>query len=156
MKRLIEYMILLMILSMAVVLMTGCCIDDKVTGGGWFINVGEGSPTISSVRNADGGKCTFGFNAHGEGCLCDGIKFKGQFQFNDHSGTKIHAVVMDLDQVGSNTYKIEGIDKKSGEDIVVYVKDLGQPGADPGDWIKIEYDGSVWKGELGGGNIKIH
>lgn len=55
-------------------------------------------------------------------------------------------------------YKIEGVDKKSEEDIVVYVQDLGQPGDVDSDLdgIRIECGGVVWEGNLGGGNIKIH
>ena len=146
MKRLTKYMVVVIVLFSVVVLMTGCCIDDKVTGGGWFM----------SEVNCEETKCTFGFVAQGEGCLCDGIVYKGQFQFNDHAGTKLHCLVVDLDQVGPNTYKFEGVDKKGAGDIVVTVVDLGQPGPDPGDYITVEYDDDTWEGELGGGNIVIH
>ncbi len=150
MKRLSKYMVVVMILLLAVVLMTGCCIDDKVTGGGRFEN------ELGRVQE----KCTFGFNAQGEGCLCDGIDYKGQFQFNDHAGVKLHMAVAHLEDVSSiqfpNTYKIEGVDKKSGLEIVVYVQDLGQPGPDDGDGIRVEWDNREWQGELEGGNIVIH
>ena len=146
MKRLSKYMVAVMILLLAVVLMTGCCIDDKVTGGGWFM----------ATVGRDETKCTFGFNAQGEGCICDPIVYKGQFQFNDHAGTKLHCLVMDLEQIGPNLYEFRGVDKKSEEDIVVTVADLGQPGADPGDGIMVKCDGQVWRGSLGGGNIVIH
>ena len=145
MKRLTKYMVVVIVLFSVVALMTGCCgyeqIAGKVTGGGWF--------DCDSTRS----KCTFGFNAQG-----DGEDFKGQFQFNDHAkpSTKIHAEVMTLWEYNceDNTYKFVG----EGElgPVVVHVQDNGQPGADEGDEIKIEYDGMEWEGELGGGNIKIH
>jgi len=144
MKRLSKYMALVVILLMVGVLMTGCYIDDKVTGGGRFES-GEL-------------KCTFGFNAQGEGWLCDGVEFKGQFQFNDHADTKIHCANMDLEDVGNNTYKLTGNDKKSGDKIMVWVTDNGQPGLDDGDYIKVKNvtTGDFWAGELEGGNIVIH
>jgi hypothetical protein len=153
MKRLTKYMVVVMVLFGVVVLMTGCCIDDKVTGGGRFENeLGDGHE-----------KCTFGFNAHGEGCLCDGIEYKGQFQFNDHAGVKLHMAVAHLEDVSSiqypNIYKIEGVDKKSGGEIVVYIQDNGQPGMDDGDGITVYYYGEEdleWQGVLEGGNIVIH
>ena len=135
MKRLTKYMVVVIVLFSVVVLMTGCCIDDKVTGGGWFMG----------TVNCEETKCTFGFNAHGEGCLCD-----------DHVGNKLHCSVVDLYQVGPNTYKFEGVDKKGAGDIVVTVVDLGQPGPDPGDEIRVECDSMVWEGYLEGGNIVIH
>lgn len=147
MKRLIKYMIAVMVLFSVVVLMTGCYMDDKVTGGGWF---------MSEVNRDELTKCTFGFVAQGEGCLCDGVDVKGQFQFNDHAGTKLHCLVADLYQVGPNTYKFEGVDKKGAGDIVVTVVDLGQPGPDPGDEITVECGVLVWSGYLEGGNIVIH
>ena len=146
MKRLTKYMVLVMILLLAVALMTGCCIDDKVTGGGWFIN------TICGETY--GAKCTFGFNAHGEGCLCDGIDVKGQFQFNDHKGNKIHVAVLTLEQESSDTYIFTG-EAKEGT-VKVTVVDKGQLGADKGDEITVEYDDDTWEGVLGGGNIVIH
>lgn len=152
MKRLTKYMVVVMVLFGVVVLMTGCCIDDKVTGGGRFESTGD-----SSIL---GLKCTFGFNAQGEGCLCDGIDYKGQFQFNDHAGVKLHMAVAHLEDVSSvqypNVYKIEGVDKKSGKEIVVYIQDLGQPGPDDGDGITVYWDNLVWQGVLEGGNIVIH
>jgi len=149
MKRLIKYMVVVIVLFSVVALMTGCCgyklISGKVTGGGWF----DCDRTES--------KCTFGFNAQGDGDWCEGMEFKGQFQFNDHVDTKIHAQVMTLWEYNceDNTYKFVGEDK-AGNEVVVHVTDNGQPGADPGDEIKIEYGGKTWEGELGGGNIKIH
>ena len=152
MKRLIKYMVVVIVLFSVVALMTGCCgyelIEGKVTGGGWFIN--------KICGPAYDAKCTFGFNAQGEGCLCDGINVKGQFQFNDHDSTILHCSVGDLYQVGPNTYRFEGVDKKSEKDIVVTVTDNGKPGADPGDYITVECDGDVWEGVLEGGNIVIH
>lgn len=148
MKRLIKSMILLMVLLMVVVLMIGCKIDGKVTGGGWFENT-------SDYNN--GAKCTFGFNAQGDGDLLEGFKFKGQFQFNDHVDTKIHVAVLVLEDVLliPITYKFTGEDKEDNE-VVVYVQDLGQPGVGIGDGIRVEYGGNVWEGRLEGGNIKIH
>jgi len=149
MKRLSKYMVLVMILLMAGVLMTGCYMDDKVTGGGRFEN----------VEGTDFEKCTFGFNAQGEGWLCDGIDYKGQFQFNDHAGTKIHLTVATLEQVDENTYKLTGEDEKSGRAVWVWVTDNGKPGMDDGDYLKVKVDdpdGGFWAGPLEGGNIVIH
>ena len=152
MKRLSKYMGLVMVLLLAVVLMTGCYIDDKVTGGGRFESTG--------TSTTQGLKCTFGFNAQGEGWLCDGVEYKGQFQFNDHDGVKLHMAVAHLEDVSStdhpNLYRIEGVDKKSGEKIEVYIQDLGQPGPDEGDGITVYWDDLVWQGVLEGGNIVVH
>jgi len=153
MKKFIKYMILLLVLLIAVVLMTSCTYKTagKVTGGGWFIDVHSGN------------KCTFGFNAHGEGDFCEGFEFKGQFQFNDHAGNKIHAEVMELREIILvEDVLVFGGEDDEGKEVWVRVKDLGQPGADAGDEIRIWYDSNpyfnepTWKGELGGGNIKIH
>ncbi|GAI13239.1 unnamed protein product [marine sediment metagenome] len=143
MKRLSKYMALVMILLLSVVLMTGCYMDDKVTGGGRF--------------ESEDLKCTFGFNAQGEGWLCDGVEVKGQLQFNDHAGNKIHIAVATLEDVGNNTYKLTGIDKNA-EEIMVWVTDNGQPGLDDGDYIKVKNvtQSKFWAGELVGGNIVIH
>ena len=148
MKRLSKYMVLVMILLLSVVLMTGCYMDDKVTGGGRFENTYRGG----------GEKCTFGFNAQGEGWLCDGVEVKGQLQFNDHDGNKIHIAVATLEDLGNNTYKLTGNDKKSDDEIMVWVTDNGQPGLDDGDYIKVKNvtTGDFWAGELEGGNIVIH
>ena len=151
MKRLSKYMALVMILLLAVVLMTGCSIwtlsSGKVTGGGWFID-------------GDGNKCTFGFNAQGDGDWCVDMEFKGQFQFNDHAkpeATKIHAAVIRLyeHKLDECIYKFKG-ETKDEKEVVVTVQDLGEPGVDAGDGIKVEYDGNTWEGELGGGNIQVH
>lgn len=154
MKKLIKYMVVVMVLFGVVVLMTGCYIDDKVTGGGRFESKEPGL-----LRE----KCTFGFNAQGEGWLCDGVEYKGQFQFNDHDGVKLHMAVAHLEDVSTsqypNLYKIEGVDKKSEGEIVVYIKDNGQPGMDDGDGITVYYYGEedlIWQGVLEGGNIVIH
>jgi hypothetical protein len=143
MKRLSKYMALVMILLLSVVLMTGCYMDDKVTGGGRF--------------ESEDLKCTFGFNAQGEGWLCDGVEVKGQLQFNDHAGNKIHIAVATLEDVGNNTYELTGIDKNDDE-IMVWVTDNGQPGLDDGDYIKVKNvtQSKFWAGELVGGNIVIH
>ncbi|MCK4309448.1 MAG: hypothetical protein KAW42_05695 [Candidatus Atribacteria bacterium] len=147
MKRLTKYMGLVIILLLAVALMTGCTLltVGKVTGGGWF----DCERTES--------KCTFGFNAQGDGDWCEGMEFKGQFQFNDHVDTKIHVQVMKLYEYifEDNTYKFAG-DTKDGDEVVVTVVDNGQPGADEGDQIRIKYQGKTWEGELGGGNIQVH
>ena len=150
MKRLTKYMVVVMVLLMVVVLMTGCKIDGKVTGGGRF---------ESTDPDTLGAKCTFGFNAQGDWLgFCEGFEFKGQFQFNDHAGTKLHAAVFVLEDIiiPLNTYKFVGTDKKSELEVVVYVQDNGQPGADDGDGIRVEWDGNVWEGLLEGGNIVIH
>lgn len=142
-------MLVLIVLFSVVALMTGCTFptDGKVTGGGWFMACVEDEQT----------KCTFGFNAQGDGNLCEGMEFKGQFQFNDHAGTKIHAKVMRLYEylLADYRYKFVG-ETKGGEEVVVTVEDLGQPGMDPGDGIRVEYEGDTWEGYLGGGNIQIH
>jgi len=145
MKRLSKYMALVVILLMVGVLMTGCYIDDKVTGGGRF------ESTHSSTLGA---KCTFGFNAQGEGWLCDGVEVKGQFQFNDHDGNKIHVTVLTLEQESSEHYIFTG-EAEEGT-VVVTVVDKGQLGPDKGDGIQVEYDSKTWRGYLDGGNIKIH
>ena len=151
MKRLSKYMVLVMVLLMVVVLMTGCKIDGKVTGGGRMETIGD--------SDIEGLKCTFGFNAQGDWLgFCEGFEFKGQFQFNDHAGTKLHCDVLVLETIiiPLNTYKFTGMDKKTDIEVVVYVQDNGQPGAGDGDGIRVEYQGSVWEGLLEGGNIVIH
>ena len=132
MKKLLKYTACLAILLMVVVLFTGC----KATGGGWFMD-GEN-------------KCTFGFVAQGD---CD--DFKGQFQFNDHATTKIHVEVMQMLQFGDDYAEFSGF-TDDNELVGVYVEDRGEGGPDNGDYIAIYYDGQIWKGDLGGGNIKIH
>ena len=140
MKKLLKYVVCLAILVMVVALFTGCdFLEGKITGGGWFMN-----------ECGDETKCTFGFVAQGK--LCD---YKGQFQFNDHADTKIHADVLGLLELGETCAWFRG--KTSDEDeLYVYVEDKGQPGADPGDYIEIYYKGDKWCGKLGGGNLKIH
>jgi len=145
-------MVVVMILLLAVVLMTGCnkweLSSGKVTGGGWFYD---------EVRES---KCTFGFNAQGDGEWCCDMEFKGQFQFNDHAkpeGTKIHAAVVKLYEYKKDErmYKFKG-DVKGGGEVVVYVQDFGEPGVDAGDGIKVEYGTDTWEGSFGGGNIQVH
>ncbi len=153
MKRLSKYMVAVMILLLAVVLMTGCSpwalSSGKVTGGGWFISdCGEGT------------KCTFGFNAQGDGEWCLDMEWKGQFQFNDHAkpdATKIHAAVMKLYEYNfdERIYKFTG-DVKGGGVVVVSVQDFGEPGVDAGDGIRVEFGVDTWEGYLGGGNIQVH
>ena len=154
MKRLSKYMVLVIILLMAVVLLSGCgkwsLTSGKVTGGGWFENTDGTEPL--------GVKCTFGFNAQGDVDWCEGMEFKGQFQFNDHAkpATKIHAEVVRLYELKSDEciYKFKG---ETGEgQVVVSVQDFGEPGVDAGDGIRVEYKGSIWEGLLGGGNIQVH
>ena len=121
-------------------LLTGC--EGKVTGGGWFMD-GED-------------KCTFGFNAQEDDCC----QAKGQFQFNDHANTKIHAVVYDLSYSRfSEEWTIRGKTKDGTERIMVKVEDNGEPGVGAGDYIKVWIygaDGGHWEGVLGGGNIQEH
>ena len=143
MKKLLKYVACLAILLMVIVLFTGCdFLEGKVTGGGWFID--------EDTQN----KCTFGFVAQGK-CF----EYKGQFQFNDHEDTKIHTDVEGLLEFGE-TYAVFVGEDEEGNYVKVSVWDLGQPGADPGDYIKIWYNeigGSPnWQGELGGGNLKVH
>ena len=154
MKKLLKYTACLAILLMAAVLMTSCTFPTvgKVTGGGWFMSGEEGSET----------KCTFGFNAQGDGNWCEGMEFKGQFQFNDHVDKKIHLKVMELREIlfVENALVFSGMD---GEvEVWVRVDDLGQPGPGNGDYIKIWYGTNPyfsdpgWEGVLEGGNITIH
>ena len=148
MKKLLRYTACLAILVMVVALFTGCILTGKVTGGGWFID-------------GQDNKCTFGFNAHGDCREGEGLIYKGQFQFNDHDGCKIHAKVLSLLDFGDTYALFHGVDDKE-LDVYVYVEDMGQPGADPGDYIAIWYDADHWwdpptyEGELGGGNLKVH
>ncbi len=149
MKKLLKYTACLAVLVMVMALFTGCILTGKVTGGGWFID-----------EDTDN-KCTFGLNAHGDYREGEGIIYKGQFQFNDRvGGIKIHAKVMSLLDFGETYAWFHGEDDE-GKDVYVFVEDMGQPGADPGDSIKIWYDTSpidppTYEGDLGGGNIQVH
>ena len=146
MKKLLKYTACLAILAMVVVLFTGCDLfEGKVTGGGWF-------------EDGDGKKCTFGLVAQGEG-----FEYKGQFQFNDHDGIKIHADVVGFLEL-FETYA-EFVGEYEEDEVAKYVKvsvlDLGNPGVGPGDYIKIWIDTSpfgppTYEGELVGGNLKVH
>ena len=148
MKKFLKYAACLAILLMVVVLFTGC----KVTGGGWFLDVVEEEET----------KCTFGLNAQGE--WDEGVGwfvYKGQFQFNDHAGTKIHVEVMQMTQFGDDYAEFSGV-AKSGEAVIVWVEDHGEPGPDAGDYIAIWinglplFDPPSYEGEILGGNIQVH
>jgi hypothetical protein len=148
MKKLLKYAACLAILVMVVVLFTGCDLfEGKVTGGGWFMSGEEGAKT----------KCTFGFVAQGAGG-----EYKGQFQFNDHAdpGQKIHADVVGFLELFETYAEFVG---EYGEEkyVKVSVLDLGDPGASPGDYIKIWIDTLPFgppthEGVLGGGNLKVH
>ena len=141
MKKLLKYAACLAILVMVVALFTGC----KATGGGWFIDEGR----------SDSKKCTFGLNAQGKWDESVGwFVYKGQFQFNDHAGNKIHAEVMNIKEF-DDTYAIFWAMADEGL-VTVWVEDHGEPGPDAGDYIKICYDGETWEGDLEGGNIQIH
>jgi len=152
MKKFLKYAACLAILVMAAVLMTSCTYPTagKVTGGGYFMN-------------NDVDKCTFGFNAQGNGDFCEGLKFKGQFQFNNHATEdKFHLNVVELREIlfVENALVFSGMD---GEvEVWVRVDDLGQPGPGNDDYIKIWYDTNPysndpdWEGVLEGGNITIH
>ena len=150
MKKLLKYTACLAILLMAAVLMTSCTFPTagKVTGGGYFMNGND--------------KCTFGFNAQGDGDWCEGMEFKGQFQFNDHVDKKIHLKVMELREIlfVENALVFSGMDGE--KEVWVRVDDLGQAGPGNGDCIKIWYDKDPrwndpdWEGVLEGGNITIH
>jgi len=140
MKRLI---IIMLILALGL-FMTGC----KVTGGGWFID-------------QNNNKCTLGFVAQGdsEGCgLSEMFAAKGQFQFNDHVDTKIHAKVEGM--MGTMLGTVGGYgfigETKDEEAVVVIVTDLGEPGADAGDGVYVKFGSQEWYGVLGGGNIQGH
>ena len=151
MKKLLKYAACLAILLMVMALFTGCILTGKVTGGGWF--------DCERTEN----KCTFGFNAHGDCREGEGLIYKGQFQFNDHAGCKIHAKVMSLLDFGETYAWFHGV-ANDGREVDVYVEDKGQPGPDPGDSIKIWIDADLmdllgpgdYEGDLGGGNIQVH
>ena len=115
--------------------LTGC----KVTGGGWFYD-------------QNGNKCTLGFNAQADD---ETGEAKGQFQFNDHAGTKIHASVTGLWELEGQYYIFWG-ETKDGEYVGVEVQDLGEPGVDAGDNVWVRIDSMEWYGSLGGGNIQAH
>jgi len=143
MKKLLKITACLALLVMVVVLFTGC----KVTGGGSFTN-----------EICDSGeKCTFGFVA--QGTETDGDwAYKGQFQFNDHAGTKFHISKMELLMVMGDVADFAGV-TKGGDVVNVTVTDMGDPGAGPGDLILIEALGPEIYGVWGGvvqGNITIH
>ena len=138
MKKFLKYTACLAILLMVVVLFTGC----KATGGGWF-------------EDCAGNKCTFGFNAQGTE-TDEGWAFKGQFQFNDHNGTKIHISKMFLLEVVGPVANFTGWDKKHKCVVNVTVTDMGEPGAGPGDLILIVHESlGTWGGAVQG-NIQVH
>ena len=144
MKKFLKFAAVLAILLMVMALFTGC----KVTGGGYFTN---------TARDNEKEKCTFGFNAQGEG-----IEYKGQFQFNDHAkpATKIHAEVLEITSWGDTYAQFTGLTDEGF--VYVEIWDNGEPGAvDDGDYIKIyvnklPFGNPTYEGELGGGNIQIH
>ena len=142
MKKLTKPILFLAILLIAIALLAGC----KATGGGWFID------------EVTGNKCTFGFNARAKGDEPD-YTFKGQFQFKDLvTGQKIHIDEMLRVQANESASAFQGFDK-DGILVSVIVTDWGEPGADAGDHININYNyqGSpsiVWYGYLEGGNIQ--
>jgi hypothetical protein len=140
MKKLLKFAVCLALLVMVVVLFTGC----KATGGGSFMSCDK--------------KCTFGFVA--QGTETDGSwDYKGQFQFNDHNGAKIHINEMALVTVVGPVANFTGWDKKNECVVNVTVTDLGEPGAGPGDLILIEALGPGLWGVWGGvvqGNIQVH
>jgi hypothetical protein len=156
MKRSIKIIGFVLLLILAMFLLTGCWeefIEGKITGGGWFMD---------EVDEVDT-KCTFGFNAHGllieEGSSCcdpDTYDFKGEFQFNDHAGTKIHADVTGLLAVYEwfefAEYKFTGETKEKKDE----PKSLEVIVSEDGSYVEIIYDGNTWEGELQGGNITIH
>ncbi|MDD4363984.1 MAG: hypothetical protein PHD33_07265 [Atribacterota bacterium] len=157
MKRSIKLMSLAVVLFVAMFLLAGCfeVTEDwagKITGGGWFLDCVEGEET----------KCTFGFVAQGKvvedycGDWWDVYEFKGQFQFNDHISTKVHAPVEGLLKVYQcfgmfcdlTGYEFDGM-TKDGLPVSIRVNEDGTE-------IQIGYDGAVWEGLLEGGNITIH
>lgn len=152
MKKLLKYTACLAILAMVVVLFTGCCgpWPGKVTGGGWFIN---------TCRGNQGEKCTFGFNAQlkdNPGAVENEREYTGQFQFNDHNGTKVHISEITAYSVcmwGEITFK--GKDKNDEDvNVRVTVQDNGEPGI--GDEIEVRIGSKKYCGVLGGGNIQSH
>ena len=152
MKKLLKFATCLAILVMVVALFTGCCgpWPGKVTGGGWFTN---------TARDNESEKCTFGFNVQlkdNPGAVENEKEYTGQFQFNDHNGTKIHiAEIMAYSVCLSGEVTFKGYDKK-GDDVYVRVtvQDNGEPGI--GDEIEVRIGGKKWSGVYGGGNIQAH
>lgn len=158
MKRFIKPLGLLLIALIVMFLLTGCYewtveTEGKITGGGWFMDCVDSEET----------KCTFGFNAHGllveeSACPCcpDVYEFKGQFQFNDHAGTKIHAEVDGLLKVYEcvavlcdlRGYEFVG-ETKDGVPVEIRVNEEGTG-------IQVMYDSNTWEGMLEGGHIEIH
>lgn len=66
---------------------------------------------------------------------------KDQFQFNDHSTTKIHTEVYDLNYNKCNEeWTIRSKTKDGGEDRIKVnkVQDKGEPGMDAGDYIEVK------------------
>ena len=157
MKKLLRYTACLAILVMVIVLFTGCCETwpGKVTGGGWFINTACGN---------DDEKCTFGFNAQlkdNPGAVENEKEYTGQFQFRviGKDGVTFHlSEITAFKWCGEDEIKFKGV-TKDGVDVTVKVTDLGEPGVDAGDYIKIWYGSGFfpdWSGELMGGNIQVH
>ena len=145
------------VLALAVPVAAGAAPSEmKVTGGGQLID-----PDAKGVGQ------TVAFTAQGSGGAG-----KGQAQFNDHAGTKIHGVV-DCVQTGTsdgaNVAKIGGTyTDASGavQRFTIRVVDNGQ-GADAGDMVEFDQqsdqDCAIGSDEsfadipaLGRGNVKIH
>ena len=147
MKKLTKSIVCLAILLVVIALTTGCL--GKATGGGWFID------------EATGNECTFGFNVQANGDPDDDTTwvYKGQFQFKNHgTGEKFHIGEIVGVAVDDNYTVFEGIDK-DGKTVLVGVTDLGEPGANLGDQIYIEYDiygvYDIFYGVIEGGNIQV-
>jgi hypothetical protein len=157
MNKLIKPIVCLAILLIVIALTTGCVGNvDKATGGGWFID------------EETGNKCTFGFNVNlkdNPGAEKNEKTLTGKLQFKDHeTGVKIHldeiTYIEPEDDYFDDTIALFEGTTKDGYFVYVIVEDLGEPGADAGDGIAIEYyDGTQyweWYGTLEGGNIQAH
>jgi hypothetical protein len=139
----------------------------KVTGGGWIIPCGEED------------KATFGFNAmkYGTDQTPNDPLVKGELEYNDHVGMKVHGDVNLFTYVFPDNFMknqqadFAGTCTVNGEDgfwFYCYVQDNGEPGKADVFSIRV-YDTAIThatiftvtpiytaSGELGGGNIQTH
>jgi hypothetical protein len=108
---------------------------------------------VAKIVLSGGAKYTFGFNAQGRGEGMD-WEYKGQFQFNDHNGTKIHIDEITVFKVCmSGEIAFRGFNKDDVYVRVIVVDD-GERGI--GDEIEVRIGCKKYYGVLGGGNIKAH
>gem|GEM_PF-1507734 len=122
-----------------------------VTGGGW----------LPGPMSGNGGKKTFGFNAHTE----RGVTW-GQLQFNDHATKmKVHSDTINMLTVYGDTAAVFSgecsVDHMAGYNFRCRVEDWGEPGRGRDVFILDIYDsgGNLYYSAgqiLGGGNIQVH